>query len=90
MAARLASRASAATDIDLAAAPLQISPMTPVQEQTAREEALRTKLIHALRERRCELGAQLEQLDSHWGVEDAVYRFYHQSFKVCSTQADTL
>lgn len=64
--------------------------MTPLQEQAAREEVLRTALIRALREKHRELSAQLERLDSHWGVEDAVYRFYHQSFKVYSAQAATL
>ncbi len=64
--------------------------MTPLQEPAAREEALRDRLIHALREKRGELSAQLDRLDSHWGVEDAVYRFYHQSFKVYSVQATTL
>jgi hypothetical protein len=36
---------------------------------------------------------QLEQLlaecDSHWGFEDPVYRFYHQSFKVYGLQDQT-
>jgi hypothetical protein len=36
---------------------------------------------------------ELEQLvrdsESHWGYEDAIYRFYHQSFKVYALQATT-
>jgi len=54
------------------------------------DETHRARLLHALREKRGELTAQLERLDSHWGAEDAVYRFYHQSFKVYSVQAGTL
>ncbi len=54
------------------------------------DETHRASLLRALREKRSELSAQLERLESHWGVEDAVYRFYHQSFKVYSAQAGTL
>ena len=31
----------------------------------------------------------LETIDGHWGYEDRVYRFYHQSFKVFDLQAST-
>ncbi|MBI5527585.1 MAG: hypothetical protein HY897_14735 [Deltaproteobacteria bacterium] len=31
----------------------------------------------------------LEEADSHWGYEDPVYRFYHQSFKVYLLQDTT-
>jgi hypothetical protein len=31
----------------------------------------------------------LEDCDSHWGYEDSVYRFYHQSFKVYGLQEMT-
>lgn len=31
----------------------------------------------------------LEQSDSHWGLEDLMYRFYHQSFKVYQIQSIT-
>ena len=61
--------------------PRQISPMTPLKEQTAREEVLRARLIHALREKHRELSAQLVP---RWAAADAVYWFYHQSFKVCA------
>ena len=59
------------------------------QEKLACDEALRTTLLHALREKRAALTEQLHQLDSHWGLEDTVYRFYHQSFKVYRAQAET-
>ena len=31
----------------------------------------------------------LEECSSHWGFEDPVYRFYHQSFKVFALQNET-
>src|SRR4051794_40615555 len=31
-----------------------------------------------------------EEADSHWGSEDLVYRFYHQSFKVFAIQSLTM
>lgn len=29
-----------------------------------------------------ELETLLEEISSHWGYEDSIYRFYHHSFKV--------
>ena len=37
-----------------------------------------------------ELRSLLEQINGHWYYEDAVYRFYHQSFKVYGIQSLTL
>ncbi len=37
-----------------------------------------------------ELEALLEECNSHWGYEDPIYRFYHQSFKVYLLQESTL
>ena len=31
----------------------------------------------------------LEEMNSHWGYEDPIYRFYHQSFKVYALQSET-
>ncbi len=61
-----------------------------LQERLAGDESLRTALLAALREKRDALTEQLRRLDSHWGMEDTVYRFYHQSFKVYAAQAETL
>jgi len=36
-----------------------------------------------------ELTALLEDCTSHWGFEDPIYRFYHQSFKVFGLQERT-
>lgn len=46
-------------------------------------------LVRALRARQSELTALLEQCSSHWGFEDPIYRFYHQSYKVYSLQDQT-
>ena len=35
------------------------------------------------------LEALLEEYNSHWGFEDRIYRFYHQSFKVYRLQDST-
>ena len=31
----------------------------------------------------------LAEVESHWGIEDGFYRFYHQSFKVYQVQQTT-
>jgi hypothetical protein len=46
-------------------------------------------LLAKLRERRASLSDLLAKSSDHWGYEDAVYRFYHQSFKVYSIQEQT-
>ncbi len=46
-------------------------------------------LLRNLRSREPELAALLEECSSHWGFEDPIYRFYHQSFKVYALQDQT-
>lgn len=46
-------------------------------------------LLRNLREREEELRRALEASSDHWGYEDPVYRFYHQSFKVYWLQERT-
>ena len=46
-------------------------------------------LLENLRWRQSELTALLETCSSHWGFEDPVYRFYHQSYKVYFLQNQT-
>jgi hypothetical protein len=53
-----------------------------------REKKERTLLAN-LKNRRPELAALLENCSDHWGYEDPIYRFYHQSFKVFRLQAMT-
>ena len=35
------------------------------------------------------MAALFEEYSSHWGFEDPIYRFYHQSFKVYALQDET-
>jgi hypothetical protein len=46
-------------------------------------------LLENLRSSRAALTALLEECSSHWGFEDPVYRFYHQSWKVFYLQSQT-
>ena len=46
-------------------------------------------LIAVLKANHEELSRLLEGVSGHWGYEDPVYRFYHQSFKVYSLQQST-
>jgi hypothetical protein len=46
-------------------------------------------LVTSLRTHRDEIAAMLERCSSHWGYEDPVYRFYHQSWKVYHLQSQT-
>jgi len=46
-------------------------------------------LLAGLRSRASELGSLFEASSDHWGFEDPVYRFYHQSFKVFWLQETT-
>lgn len=46
-------------------------------------------LLASLRSRRAELETLFKTSSSHWGFEDPVYRFYHQSFKVYALQGQT-
>ena len=61
---------------------------------TAERENVRSdvesQLIANLRTHRVELEALLDACSNHWGYEDPVYRFYHQSFKVFALQHQTL
>ncbi|HMO12744.1 MAG TPA: hypothetical protein PKD64_14825 [Pirellulaceae bacterium] len=59
---------------------------------SAREQErrhLEHKLIENLRASRSDLNQLFEESCSHWGYEDLIYRFYHQSFKVYFIQSVT-
>ena len=57
---------------------------TQPQQRPAEEAFLRN-----LRSRQSALTALLEGCSGHWGFEDPIYRFYHQSFKVYALQDQT-
>jgi hypothetical protein len=46
-------------------------------------------LLGNLRHRRPALSSLLQSSSNHWGFEDPIYRFYHQSFKVYGLQDQT-
>lgn len=46
-------------------------------------------LLRALHAHITELKRVFEESSNHWGFEDPVYRFYHQSFKLYSLQPQT-
>lgn len=48
-----------------------------------------TELLINIKARFPELEVMLEDVSSHWGYEDPIYRFYHQSFKVYGLQDKT-
>ena len=48
-----------------------------------------TKLLRNIKRNLPGLEALLTQVESHWGMEDGIYRFYHQSFKVYQLQHQT-
>jgi hypothetical protein len=52
-------------------------------------QAAEVALVAKLRERRGALSDLLAKSSNHWGYEDPVYRFYHQSFKVYHLQEQT-
>jgi hypothetical protein len=46
-------------------------------------------LVASLRTHRDEIAALFEACSSHWGYEDPLYRFYHQSWKLFELQVQT-
>ena len=57
----------------------------PRSAEQSREEEV--KLLAAIKDALPRLEQMWQQANSHWGYEDPVYRFYHQSFKVYHLQA---
>jgi hypothetical protein len=53
------------------------------------ERATERRLVESMRRDRVELDDLLQSCSDHWGFEDPVYRFYHQSFKVYALQQTT-
>jgi hypothetical protein len=50
------------------------------------ERRQEVKLLAAIKDALPSLEQLWQQANSHWGYEDPVYRFYHQSFKVYQLQ----
>jgi len=60
-----------------------------VREKWKLEDELRAHLLRNLKANLPELRSLLTTVEDHWGMEDAVYRFYHGSFKVYRAQQHT-
>jgi hypothetical protein len=58
-----------------------------MNEDQRRQEEI--KLLAAIKNALPRLEELWQQANSHWGYEDPVYRFYHQSFKVYQLQGQT-
>lgn len=56
------------------------------QQQRAERETL---LIANMKQRLPDMAALLDRVESHWGMEDSVYRYYHGSFKTYHIQEYT-
>ncbi len=50
---------------------------------------LEQRLLQNIHEQLEDLKELFETVSDHWGYEDPIYRFYHQSFKVFLLQAST-
>lgn len=52
-------------------------------------QKLERLLLQRIKKYKPELDAMLQRMSDHWSYEDAVYRFYHHSFKVYGVQETT-
>jgi hypothetical protein len=69
---------------------VEAQPQTsPPEAQEAAAPTAEEALLQSLRRERGELEKLLSECSNHWGYEDPVYRFYHQSFKVYGLQGRT-
>jgi hypothetical protein len=60
----------------------------PLRQLRERLE-LTNQLLSNIKRHLPKLEELLAQVESHWGIEDGFYRFYHQSFKVYPVQQAT-
>lgn len=68
---------------------LQSSQMDRPTDREQKRRASELMLIANIAASRSDLQELLDEVSSHWGYEDGIYRFYHQSFKVFHLQAAT-
>ncbi len=62
--------------------------LTPSERELSRRAA-EQRLIDNITAAHDNLLKLLQEVNGHWGYEDGIYRFYHQSFKVFHLQAAT-
>ena len=65
-----------------------LAKLDPFAQLRERQE-LAVQLLSSIKQQLPKLEELLAQVESHWGIEDSFYRFYHQSFKVCRLQQTT-
>ena len=71
--------------------PADIAPaVAPIASEAVGPPSAEQILLQNLRRDRAELEKLLAEVSDHWGYEDPLYRFYHQSFKVYGLQETTL
>ena len=63
--------------------------MKSLSEREKHRHESEERLIANIATARDELFRLLEEVNDHWGYEDGIYRFYHQSFKVFFLQEST-
>jgi hypothetical protein len=63
----------------------QLDPLAQFRER----RELAAQLLSNIKRQLPKLEELLAQVESHWGIEDGFYRFYHQSFKVYPVQQAT-
>ncbi|MBM3861640.1 MAG: hypothetical protein FJ395_18610 [Verrucomicrobia bacterium] len=56
--------------------------MDECRELRGRREVEEKRLLKRAKKRLPQLKELLAEVSGHWGYEDGIYRFYHQSFKV--------
>lgn len=65
-------------------------PITEYKKQKLENELeMDRRLLANIKTKLPELESLLEEMTSHWGYEDPIYRFYHQSFTVYEIQEST-
>jgi hypothetical protein len=71
-------------------ATLERSPVGGMTVDPTHARQIEAKLIEVISAELPSLESLLERCSGHWDYEDAVYRFYHQSFKVYALQQTTI
>lgn len=65
------------------------TPREDLERKRVERGEIEKRLLAALKDRLPALETLREEVSGHWGYEDPVYRFYHQSFKVYFVQGAT-
>ncbi len=65
------------------------SALAKLEAELRERQKLADKLLSNIKQQLPGLEELLAEVESHWGIEDGFYRFYHQSFKVYPLQQTT-